>query len=103
MDQVLAALHAGCPHGASVRLGIERGTEALSLYCDVPSALRTLVESQFYAQYPDCAVEPTADWELNRDTTSWQACLTLTRDIFPLKRFPQFEDPQNRATSDPLT
>src|SRR5205085_784520 len=33
----------------------------------------------------------------------WEATLHLMPEVFPLKRYPQFEDTLNRTTADPLT
>lgn len=105
MDQALAALHHGNPHRLPLSFRFARigGTVALVVSC--PPPLKALLRSQLYAQYPDCRLLELADEALAPPSgmTTWTASLTLSHDVFPCKRYPQFEDSQNSRSADPLT
>jgi hypothetical protein len=66
-------------------------------------SFRTTLEQQLYAQYPDCRIDVLPDEEPEDTRTTWTADVTVPRDLFPIKRYPQFEDSLNRQTADPLT
>ncbi|MBI3461437.1 MAG: DUF87 domain-containing protein [Planctomycetes bacterium] len=105
MDQALAAIHQGNPRRLPVSFEFAWRDGTVTLYCRFPPELRAVVEGQLYAQYPDCKIERLSDEALNcvACDTTWTAELRLRADVFPIKRYPQFEDALNRVTSDPLT
>lgn len=105
MDQALAAIHQGNPHRHPLTLVLGRHGESVTVFCQCPDALAATVESQLYAQYPDCKIDRVAEGVL--DPAPGESCLALdlhlAPDLFPIKRFAQFEDALNRVTADPLT
>jgi hypothetical protein len=105
MDQAFAAIHQGNPGRLPVSFEFAWRDGTVTLFCRFPPELRTVVEGQLYAQYPDCKIERLGDEALNGVTgdTIWTAelRLRLRPDVFPIKRYPQFEDALNRVTSDP--
>ena len=105
MDQALAAIHQGNPRRLPLTLEFCRHRENVGLCCTFAAELRALVEGQFYAQYPDCHLDRLADSDSKplADTVCWTAELHLERDLFPIRRYVQFEDALNRTTADPLT
>src|SRR5207249_2193737 len=105
MDQVLAALHQGNPERLPITLRFARIGEAVSLVIGFPPELKALVRSQLYSQYPDCRLQEIPDAAVTAapGTRRWTAHLMLSHDLFPLKRYPQFEDTLNRQTADPVT
>src|SRR5437762_2402102 len=98
MDQALAAIHHGNHPRLPLRLGAARHGDVAVLFCRCPDELRTLVEGQLYAQYPDCAIERLPETALDTPPgqSGWTAELRLRHGLFPLKRYPQFEDALNR-------
>ena len=102
-DQALAALHDALPNGSCLALVIAARKDSVSLCCDCSPSIRSLVENQLYAQYPDCRLDVLADKATETTHATWTADLTILRDLFPIKRYPQFEDSLNRQTADPLT
>ncbi len=105
MDQVLAALHHGNPHRLPVTLAFVRVAGEVTLCCRFPELLRAILEGQLYAQYPDANLTTLADDAVASTpaTETWTAELHLKPDLFPIKRYPQFEDTLNRQTADPIT
>src|SRR4051812_10341900 len=105
MDQALAAIHQGNPHRLPLSVELARHGDTVALFCRFPEELRAVVEGQLYAQYPDARIEPVPEEALAPElgSASWTADLSLAPDLFPLKRYGQFEDALNRLTADPLT
>ncbi len=105
MDQVLAALHHGNPRRLPVTLAFARVAGEVTLCCRFPDSLRAIIEGQLYAQYPDAklTVLPDGTLDPNADRDTWTAELHLKPDLFPIKRYTQFEDTLNRQTADPIT
>lgn len=105
MDHVLSALHQANPAARPLTLTVASLGEAVRLLLRVPPELLSVVKSQLYAQYPDCRLEEVLEEALAVPPgwRTWSRELTLTPDLFPLKRYVQFEDPLNRQLGDPLT
>jgi len=105
MDQALAAMHQGNPRRLPISLELGSQGENVSLFCRFPEEMAPIVEGQLYAQYPECALERIDEpaLALPDDWQHWSATLHVDPDLFPLKRYPQFEDALNRTLSDPLT
>lgn len=104
MDQVLAGIHQGNRRSLPVTLGFGRHRGEVTLTCHFPEELEQLVEAQLYAHYPEANIAP-----LPEDTflppaggATWTVDLMLVPDLFPCKRYVQFED-VNRTSADPLT
>ena len=64
-----------------------------------------MVKSQLAAHYPAATVHrlPNNALTVPPDFSTWYTDMRLTSDIFPIRRYPQFEDMLNRNVSDPLT
>lgn len=103
IDQALAALHDALPHSASISLLVTADVASVSLACECAPSVRPILESQLYAQYPECRLDPIEPVSADGLRFEWIADLTLQRELFPIKRYPQFEDALNRQTADPLT
>ena len=66
--------------------------------CSFPHELRTAVEQQLFAQYPDCKIDflhDDAAESCSPNHQHWAAELHLRPDIFPIKRYAQFVDAMN--------
>ncbi len=77
----------------------------IKFYAAFPEKLRNLVEGQIYAQYPDVEIEDCPDYSVNprNSTNAMGVELKFTDpDIFPIKRYSQFEDKLARLAVDPL-
>ncbi|MGE0536198.1 MAG: type IV secretory system conjugative DNA transfer family protein [Pirellulales bacterium] len=61
--------------------------------------------TQFHANYPECVLDVLASDELTipSDHTTLATELVLVPELFPLRRYVQFEDALNRVTADPLS
>lgn len=105
MDQALAAVHQGNGERLPVTLAVCRHAGQVTLCCRFPAELQDLVEGQLYAHYPDAKIAPLPDTALDapKGSTIWTAELSLSQDLFPIKRHPQFDDGLNRQTADPLS
>jgi hypothetical protein len=105
MDQALAAMHQGNPHRQQMTFGFVRHQGEVGLTCCFPEQLHSLVERQLYAQYPDANLTPLPEgtFEPPTDAVTWIAELRLSPELFPCKRYSQFEDALNRQSADPLT
>ncbi|MBI3466449.1 MAG: type IV secretory system conjugative DNA transfer family protein [Planctomycetes bacterium] len=88
-----------------ISLEFGRHRDSVSLYCRFSHQLRAVIEGQLFAQYPDCKIERVQDDVLSprEGQTVWTAALRLSPDLFPIRRYPQFEDQLNRTSADPLT
>ncbi len=79
---------------------------SIKFYVAFPEKLRNLVEGQIYAQYPDVEIEDCPDYSVLSPTMKEKAMgveLMLNEpDVFPIKRYPQFEDKLTRIALDPL-
>lgn len=104
-EQAFAAIHQAnvkrLPLG--LILGSHQGGVGLFLVGD--DRLQSIIEAQFYAQYPDCALDRLPDDlpKPSEGAASVTASMALVPDLFPCRRHSQFEDPLNRVTADPLT
>lgn len=105
MEQALAAIHQGNPHRLPLTFSFGRHGDTVTLLCRCPDKLAAVVEGQLYAQYPDCKVERLPDDALAppTDHAAATAEMRLEPELFPCKRYGQFEDTLNRQTADPLT
>lgn len=105
MEQALAAIHQAASGDHELMLGIGRSTDGIDLFVRCADRLGEAIRAQLYAQYPNCHLVERSDGveSMPASTTCWQAGLVLARDIFPIKRHPQFEDALNRTSADPLT
>lgn len=78
---------------------------SIKFYLAFPAALRNLVEGQIYAQYPDVEIEDCQDYSggaafaANSIGTELKF---LQPDVFPIKRYAQFEDKVTKTMIDPI-
>jgi hypothetical protein len=77
----------------------------IKFYVAFPEHLRNLVEGQIYAQYPDVEIEDCPDYAYGNkyDENAVSTEIKFTDpDVFPIKRYPQFEDRLARVTIDTM-
>jgi hypothetical protein len=105
MEQALAAIRIANPGRLPISLLFARHQSQAKLLCRVPDELASVVTSQLYAHYPDCRLEPLAEDALDAspDHRVWTTSLHLFPELFPIKRYGQFEDALNRVSADPIT
>ena len=103
MDQMLAALHQANPDSLPVTLELRRQDGEVTLACRFPEELRAVLEGQLYAQYPECRIDTIAETGHSAETKTWTLDLHLHHELFPIRRYVQFEDALNRVSADPLT
>src|SRR5437879_493497 len=104
IEQALAAIHQANPDRLPITLEFRRHAGNVTLACSVPDELRAVVETQFFAAYPDAVLEEIATNDPPPpDDQVWELHLHLHREILPIRRFAQFEDSQNRVSADPVT
>ncbi|MFC1616483.1 type IV secretory system conjugative DNA transfer family protein [Patescibacteria group bacterium] len=91
--------------GSSISFEIASVNRIIKFYVAFPQRLRNLVEGQIYAQYPDVEIEDCEDYSSKRELMDRAIGVDLklnSCNIFPIKRYSQFEDKINRLTIDPL-
>lgn len=103
MDQVLAAVHQGNPRKLPVTLLVLRHAGEVTLALDFPEELRGSIEGQLYAHYPETKISGLAPILPFAGMTTWTAEVALSPDLYPMRRFSQFEDPLTRLAADPVT
>ena len=90
----------------SVSFEIASIDRTIRFFVAFPEKLRNLVEGQIYAQYPDAEISEMEDYAFIDEEKTKNAVgaeLGLTdADIFPIKRYTQFEDKLTRVAVDPL-
>ena len=105
MEQALAAIHQANAGRLPIEFafGVQAGTVALS--CRFPTKLAVAVAAQLSAHYPAATIERLAEMEAAPATgyQTWTMELRLRPDLFPIRRYAQFDDFLNRNVSDPLT
>lgn len=80
----------------------------IKFYIWFPRQFRNLVEGQIYAQYPDAEIEEADDYVSHAKSHGKKSLaisgeLAFTDpDIFPIKRYSQFEDKLTRVAVDPM-
>lgn len=104
MEQAIAAIHDGMGRKQPITWSLARTGPSVALLCVLPDELRPLVERQLLAHYPSARVEAlSADtFPVTTGHAWWVMTLTLAPEAFPIKRFPQFDDPATRTSVDPL-
>ncbi len=111
-EQILASLHGLLLKSAkqhrkeAVSFEIARVHGRVYFYVVIPEHLKTLLSSQFYAQYPEVEIEEVPDIftkKLIKDKKVLMATLRPAEPtVFPFKRYPQFEDKMAQAFEDPM-
>ena len=82
----------GNPSRRPLSLSFEQHAGQVSLACSFPPELRAIVESQLFAAYPEAVLEELEEAPTPEERQSWSVELHLHRDLFPIKRYPQFEE-----------
>lgn len=105
MDQALAAIRQSNQGGLPVALMFGQYQGTVGLFCRCGDGLSSVIKSQLYAHYPDLRIAaiPETAFDGPESHVSWKAELWLRPDLFPIRRYPQFEDQLNRTSTDPLT
>lgn len=89
----------------NVSFEIASKNRSIKFYVAFPENLRNLVEGQIYAQYPDVEIEDCKDYT-NEIEFAENAVGTelkfMDSDVYPIKRYPQFEDKLTRVAIDPV-
>ncbi len=104
MEQTVAAIHDGMSRKQPITWSLARTGPSVALLCALPDELRSLIEGQLLAHYPSATVDalPADMFSLAAARAFWVMKLTLAPEAFPIKRYPQFEDPATRTNVDPL-
>ena len=105
MEQILAAIHQANVRRLPITFAFGSYAKAVRLFCHAPTELAATVTAQLSAHYPDADIDFLADDAMTVPSGQcvWSAELRLRPDIFPIRRYAQFEDVLNRNISDPLT
>ena len=105
MEQALAAIHQANGGRLPFSLLLAHSDSQTSLFCRFRPELAAILEGQLAASYPDSKIERLPEHALrpSPDHRLWTMDLTLRPDLFPIRRYQQFEDLLSRNTSDPLT
>lgn len=111
-EQIFSALH-GVLHKRSIfdwfrgrktpRISFEIANtqKNIKFFAWFPSKLKNLIEGQIYAQYPDIEIAEIKDYA--KEGEGYYAELGFSDpDIYPIKRYPQFEDKLTRVATDPI-
>jgi len=78
---------------------------SIRFYVAFPEKLRNLVEGQIYAQYPDVEIADCKDYVGNSPNIENAMGVNLKlfdSDVFPIKRYSQFEDKLQKVAVDPM-
>lgn len=91
----------------SISFEIAKIGKTIRFFVSFPAKLRNLVEGQIYAQYPDAEMLEVQDYAVMDDKRNYDiaaaASLTLKEaDVYPVKRYSQFEDKLTRMSVDPI-
>ena len=61
------------------------------------------MERQLYAQFPDASLVILPEVQPGPDDCLWSRTLEIRPDLFPIRRYPQFEDVLGRQLADPVS
>lgn len=105
MDQVLTAAHQVNNRRLPITLAILCHAGEVSLGLDFGDRLRGVIEGQLYAHYPEARIDPLplGATSPSAGMKTWTAELALVPDLYPIRRYSQFEDPLTRVAADPVT
>ncbi len=111
-EQILASLHGLLSKNAkktgeeAVSFEIVRVGGKIYFYVVVPSHLKTLIKSQFYAQYPEVEIAEVPEYFTKKLFDQKKVLVATIRPaeptVFPFKRYPQFEDRASQKFEDPI-
>ena len=105
VEHALAAVHQANPGRLPMEFGFARYKKNVMLLVRSPPELAAGATSQLAAHYPAATISRLAEDALAAPAgaATWSAELFLRPDLFPIRRYPQFDDTLNRNVSDPLT
>jgi hypothetical protein len=105
MEHALAVIHQANPRRLPIEFGFARHQENVTLFVRLPPELAAAAASQVAAHYPAASISRLPDNALAGPPgfATWSVELLLRPDLFPIRRYPQFDDTLNRNVSDPLT
>lgn len=103
MDMALAAIHQANHARLPLTLELRRCDGHVTLACHASDPLRAAITGQLFAHYPDCQIAPLGEEDETAGDAVWERHVTLRHDLFPIRRYGQFEDALNRVSADPLT
>ncbi len=103
VEQALAGIHQGNPKRLPVGCGFLSLDGDVTLFCRFPKSLKELVERQLYAQFPDASLVVLPEPPPRPDDCTWIRTLEIRPDLFPIRRYPQFEDALGRQLADPVS
>jgi hypothetical protein len=91
----------------SVSFEIANIGKTIRFFVAFPEKLRNLVEGQVYAQYPEAEIVEVEDYAKKTEEKGFSKAVSAElaftdADIYPIKRYPQFEDKLTRVAADPL-
>ena len=115
-EQIFAAFHGFYRHNPWVhflrgrqqpKLSFEIANTGrhISFYLAFPRHWKNFIEGQIYAQYPNAEIEEIQDYTNVLASASYAAGAELSSEdpvIYPIKRYPQFEDKLTRVPIDPM-
>ena len=104
MEQALSAIHRVNTNKLPIQLLFASQAGSVGLFVQFPQRLKSLVESQLFAQYPDAALDHLAADALSppEDWQGWTSEVWLAPDVFPIRRYGQFEEGLERVLADPV-
>lgn len=104
LDLAFATLHQANSTREPLTFLCARQGDEIGIFCRCSDALGRVVASQLSAAYPDGILRELPDTALEPPTScrTWSVDLLLKPDLFPLRRYVEFEDTVNRVTADPL-
>jgi hypothetical protein len=105
MEQALAAIQQANPRRLPMEFVFSRHQDSVTLFVRSPPELAAAAASQLAGHYPSATMSRLADDALARPlgSATWSAELHLVPDLFPIRRYSQFDDTLNRNVADPLT
>jgi len=119
-EQIFATLYGGIIEDISflqrvfgkqqdyVSFEIANVDRVIRFFVAFPERLRNLIEGQIYAQYPDAEITEVEDYTVMKDEAVAKNIVGAelgfyAPDVFPIKRYAQFEDKLTRVPVDPLS
>jgi len=103
-EQIFATLHAFS--NEIVSFEIANIGRSIRFFVTLPEKLVDLVESQIYAQYPDTEIEVVGDYAKKTKECENAVMVELkmkNSDVYPVKRYSQFEDRLSKTAVDPIS
>ncbi|MDP2642665.1 MAG: type IV secretion system DNA-binding domain-containing protein [Candidatus Peregrinibacteria bacterium] len=102
-EQIFATLHAFSKEIVSFE--IANIGRSIRFFVTLSGKMVDLVESQIYAQYPDAEIEVVEDYAKNCKNEGNGVMVELkmkNSDVYPIKRYSQFEDRLAKIAVDPI-